>query len=205
MTVLKQFFRLKVYLWMLVLVTLLMGGVLLFGFIKGLNGSSKTVTVSTTISSLEKTNEVVFLNTGLQKVISAEDTTELFEVEVPLSKKSVLMVLHYKAKFGIKEPVSIQKFSEDHYQIKVPKIEIIGVELDKDIPYQLYDKSGELLSFATEDIDTGELVVEQLRSAKQEEFLTEHMAYAHESAQDYYTNIFRAIDSEIQLDFVFSE
>lgn len=205
MTVLKQFFKLKVYLWMIVLITLLMGGVLLFGFIKGSNGSSKTATVSTTISSLEKVNEVVFLNTGLQKVISAEDTTELFEVEVPLSKKSVLMVLHYKAKFGIKEPVSIQKLAENHYQIKVPRIEIIGIELDEEIPYQLYDKSGELLSFATEDIDTGELVVEQLRSARQEEFLAEHIAYAHESAQDYYTNLFRAIDPEIQLDFVFSE
>ena len=38
--------------------------------------------------------------------------------------------------------------------------EVIGVELDKDKPYTLYDTSGGILSYSTKDIDTGEAVAE---------------------------------------------
>ena len=49
-------------------------------------------------------------------------------------------------------------------------MEVIGVELSKDNPYDLYDSHGELLSGTTEDIDTGKLVANQLSSDRQAEY-----------------------------------
>ena len=160
---------------------------------------------SINIESIEKVNEVVFLNAGINEIISETKTTQVFGVDVPFSKKAALVILNYKAKFGIKSSVKVEQISEKEYKVIVPKLEVIGVELSKDNPYDLYDSHGELLSGTTEDIDTGKLVANQLSSDKQAEYLDKFKSEIKESAINYYKTIFSSMDSEVKVTIEFTE
>lgn len=160
---------------------------------------------SINIESIEKVNEVVFLNAGINEIISETKTTQVFGFDVPFSKKAALLILNYKAKFGIKSSVKVEQISEKEYKVIVPKLEVIGVELSKDNPYDLYDSHGELLSGTTEDIDTGKLVANQLSSDKQAEYLDKFKSEIKESAINYYKTIFSSMDSEVKVTIEFTE
>lgn len=160
---------------------------------------------SINIESIEKVNEVVFLNAGINEIISETKTTQVFGFDVPFSKKAALVILNYKAKFGIKSSVKVEQISEKEYKVIVPKLEVIGVELSKDNPYDLYDSHGELLSGTTEDIDTGKLVANQLSSDKQAEYLDKFKGEIKESAINYYKTIFSSMDSEVKVTIEFTE
>ena len=163
------------------------------------------VKTSINIESIEKVNEVVFLNAGINEIISETKTTQVFGFDVPFSKKAALVILNYKAKFGIKSSVKVEQISEKEYKVIVPKLEVIGVELSKDNPYDLYDSHGELLSGTTEDIDTGKLVANQLSSDKQAEYLDKFKSEIKESAINYYKTIFSSMDSEAKVTVEFTE
>ena len=160
---------------------------------------------SINIESIEKVNEVVFLNAGINEIISETKTTQVFGFDVPFSKKAALVILNYKAKFGIKSSVKVEQISEKEYKVIVPKLEVICVELSKDNPYDLYDSHGELLSGTTEDIDTGKLVANQLSSDKQAEYLDKFKSEIKESAINYYKTIFSSMDSEVKVTIEFTE
>lgn len=160
---------------------------------------------SINIESIEKVNEVVFLNAGINEIISETKTTQVFGFDVPFSKKAALVILNYNAKFGIKSSVKVEQISEKEYKVIVPKLEVIGVELSKDNPYDLYDSHGELLSGTTEDVDTGKLVTNQLSSDKQAEYLDKFKSEIKESAINYYKTIFSSMDSEVKVTIEFTE
>ena len=185
----------------LVLIAIIAIGVLFF-----LSKEHKSeVKSSINIESIEKVNEVVFLNAGINEIISETKTTQVFGFDVPFSKKAALVILNYKAKFGIKSSVKVEQISEKEYKVIVPKLEVIGVELSKDDPYDLYDSHGELLSGTTEDVDTGKLVTNQLSSDKQAEYLDKFKSEIKESAINYYKTIFSSMDSEVKVTIEFTE
>ena len=160
---------------------------------------------SINIESIEKVNEVVFLNAGVNEIITETKTTQVFGFDVPFSRKTALVILNYTAKFGIKSSVKVEQIGEKEYKIIVPKFEVIGVELSKDNPYNLYDNHGELLSGTTEDVDTGKLVTNQLSSDKQAEYLDKFKSAIKESAINYYKTIFASMDSEVKVTIEFTE
>ncbi|MGT2711716.1 DUF4230 domain-containing protein [Streptococcus oriscaviae] len=201
----KTFFKLKVYLWVVVAVLLGLLSMWGYGYLSGSMEKQSEAKVSTTIEYIEQVNELVFLNTSVQKIITAKNYTILFGQEMPFSEKSALLIVNYKAKFGIKSPVTIEKTGEKRYRITVPSFQVIGLELDAKEPYILYDKSGDILSFTTEEIDTGQLVTDEFKSAEQTSFLTQYEDDIKESAQNYYHNLFKSISSDLQLEVVFEQ
>ena len=201
MSILKKKFNKFSVLLNLVLIAIIAIGVLFF-----LPKEHKSeVKSSINIESIEKVNEVVFLNAGINEIISETKTTQVLGFDVPFSKKAALVILNYKAKFGIKSSVKVEQISEKEYKVIVPKLEVIGVELLKDNPYDLYDSHGELLSGTTEDIDTGKLVANQLSSDKQAEYLDKFKSEIKESAINYYKTIFSSMDSEVKVTIEFTE
>lgn len=201
LSILKKKFNKFSVLLNLVLIAIIAIGVLFF-----LPKEHKSeVKSSINIESIEKVNEVVFLNAGINEIISETKTTQVFGFDVPFSKKAALVILNYNAKFGIKSSVKVEQISEKEYKVIVPKLEVIGVELSKDDPYDLYDSHGELLSGTTEDVDTGKLVTNQLSSDKQVEYLDKFKSEIKESAINYYKTIFSSMDSEVKVAIEFTE
>ncbi len=203
MYIIKRFFRIKVYLW--VVLTILSAGLAMwgYGYLSGAAERQHEIKVSTAIEHIEQVNEVVFLNTAVQKIITAKNYTTIFGQEVPFSEKSALLIVKYKAKFGIKSPVRIESSGENSYRITVPDFQVIGLALDEQEPYIIYDKSGDILSFTTEEIDTGQLITDEFKSAEQQNFLTQYEEDIQESARNYYQSLFKAISPDIQVQLVF--
>ena len=168
-------------------------------------GQKSEVKSSINIESIEKVNEVVFLNAGVNEIITESKTTQVFGFDVPFSKKTALVILNYTAKFGIKSSVKVEQIAEKEYKVIVPKFEVIGVELSKDNPYNLYDNHGELLSGTTEDVDTGKLVTNQLSSDKQAEYLDKFKSEIKESATNYYKTLFASMDPEVKVTIEFTK
>ena len=154
---------------------------------------------------MEKVNESVFLNVGIQKVETIEKDKKIpgTNISIPLSVKKSIIIFNYTAKFGIKEGVKVRKIAEHEYELIIPKYEVIGVDVP-DNPkdrYKLYNTSGELLSGATENIDTGEHVIKELSNKEQEEYLKQYKNLITESAEQYYSAIVTGIDPEAKVTF----
>ncbi|MGV3323460.1 phosphoribosylglycinamide synthetase [Streptococcus hyovaginalis] len=191
----------KIPLWCLLVVLLFAAASYLKGYIQNSNKVEKSYSM---ITSLEKAEEVVFLNASIQSVETESDDTELFDaIKLPFSKKKAIIILNYKAKFGIKQPVKIKKKGEKTYHITVPKFDFIGNELANENAYEVYDKSGELLSIVTDDIDTGKMLTKSLSSKKQKHYLKNYNSMIKESAKGYYGKLFKAIDPNITLEYTF--
>lgn len=164
-------------------------------------------TVSTRITSLEKVKQITFLNVGIQKVETSTETTKILftDLDIPYSEKEVSIILNYKAKFGIKKPVKVTKTGKSNYKVVVLKFEVIGFELDKDKPYQLYSKSEGALSDSTKDVDTGKLATDSLSNEAQEEYLKQYKDLVQDSAKEYYQQILTFIDKDAKVECEFKE
>ncbi|NQK66856.1 DUF4230 domain-containing protein [Streptococcus suis] len=203
MKLIRNFFKIKVYLWMMVTLLLTVLIALSYGYLSGHSKQQSDRTVSSTIQYVEKVNEVVFLTTGIETVVTEKNYTEFFGQKLPFTEKSALIILRYKAKFGIKEPVKIEKVDINHYRVTIPSLTVIGFEFAEN-PYTLYDKSGEILSVMTSDIDTAELLTDQFQTIEQEKVLKNYTEDIKESAISYYKNLFEAISPDMTLDISFS-
>ena len=208
-TLLKKLLGAKIYVWIVVAVLTTLFVVAktsnLIGYIQGKNASNERSQIYTQITSLEKVNETVFLNVGIQKVEMIEKDKKIpgTNISIPLSVKKAILILNYTAKFGIKEGVKVKKISDHEYELTIPKYEVIGVKVPDDPKerYKKYDTSGQLLSGATEDIDTGEYVSKNLSNKEHEAYIKQYKNIITESAEAYYNNIVTSIDPEAKVSF----
>ena len=205
----KKLLKAKIYVWIVIVILTTLFVVAktfnLIGYIQGQNASDERSQIYTQITRIEKVNESVFLDVGIQKVETIEKDKKIpgTNISIPLSVKKAIIILNYTAKFGIKEGVKVRKIAEHEYELTIPKYEVIGVKVP-DNPkdrYKLYDMSGQLLSGATENIDTGEHVAKSLSNKEQEEYLKQYKNLITESAENYYTSIVTSIDPEAKLTF----
>lgn len=205
----KKLLKAKIYVWIVIVILTTLFVVAktfnLIGYIQGQNASDERSQIYTQITRIEKVNESVFLDVGIQKVETIEKDKKIpgTNISIPLSVKKAIIILNYTAKFGIKEGVKVRKIAEHEYELTIPKYEVIGVKVP-DNPkdrYKLYDMSGQLLSGATENIDTGEHVAKSLSNKEQEEYLKQYKNLITESAEKYYTSIVTSIDPEAKLTF----
>ena len=200
----KKFFEIQIPLWFLVLCGLILLFVCINGYMQ--NDSKNNSQSSSMVQYIEEANEVVFLNVGIEKVVTATNLTTIpwTDIGIPFSEKKSIIILNYAAKLGIRTHVKVEQISEKKYKIIVPKYEVLGIELDKTNPYQLYDSSGELLSYSTQDIDTGTLVTQTLSNEEQEKYLEKYVENINDSAKSYYKALFQSISKDIELEFEFS-
>lgn len=198
-----KFLSYKISLWIILLLVIILTGTYVYGNMHA--RSSGTNSSYSMVQSIEKVNEQVFLNVGIETVVSSSEHTEipLTKIKIPLTEKKALIVVNYKAKLGIKKSVNIEMKKEKDYKITVPKYEVIGISLDKDNPYTVYDNSGEILSYSTKDIDTGELLTDELSDETQSKYLKEYKTQMNESAKEYYETLFKAAYSENKVEVVF--
>ena len=166
-----------------------------------------TTKVSTSVTSLEKVNQITFLNVGIQKVVTSTETTKVLftDLDIPYSEKEVSIILNYKAKFGIKKHVTVKELKKSRFKVIILKFEVIGFELDKDKPYQLYSSSKGLLSDSTKDVDTGKLVTDSLSNKEQEEYLNQYKDLARESAKEYYKKVLTSFNKDAKVECEFEE
>ncbi len=183
MKTIKKFLGIKISLWVLLLICAILLGTYLYGYTQ--NNSKNNSQSSSMVQYIQEANEVVFLNVGIEKVVTSKNQTTIpwTDIGIPFSEKKSIIILNYAAKLGIRTHVKVEQVSEKKYKIIVPKYEVLGIELDKTNPYQLYDSSGELLSYSTQDIDTGTLVAQTLSNEEQEKYLEKYVENINNSPE----------------------
>ena len=202
MKLVKKILNKKIAVWIYLIVLAL---ILILGFWlkpvqnieNALSHNQQTETYSS-IKQIEKVHEVVLLNVEIQKIKTIENNTKLFgnKIVIPGSEKRAMIILNYTAKFGIKKGVNIESDREHNYKVNLPQYEVIGVELDKDKPYKLYDTSGGLLSASTQNVDTGEAATKGLSNKEQQGYLKDYNKLLNESAEKYYSSMIKSLDHE---------
>lgn len=204
-TTLKKIFGTKIYLWFVILFAIIITIAYVYGY--STDKSNRTTASYSTVKYIRETNQEVFLIVGIQDVETQTTDTKIpwTKIGIPLTEKKAIIILNYEAKFGIKEAAKIKSTGPKSYDIQLPKYSVIGITLDSRNPYTLYDSRGELLSYSTEDIDTGKLATSQLTDKKQEKYLKQYKTLINQSAENYYKNIFKAIDPKIKLKFIFNK
>lgn len=202
----KKVLGAKIYVWIVVAILAIFFVVAktynIIGFLQGKNASDERSQIYTQITRLEKANELVFLNVGIQKVETIEKDKKIpgTNIKIPLSVKKAIIIFNYTAKLGIKKAIKIEKIAEHEYELTIPKYEVIGINKSKE-QYKLYSTSGELLSGATENIDTAEYYAKATSDKEQEVYLEQYKELITQSAEDYYTNIVTSIDPEAKVTF----
>lgn len=199
MKTVKKILLSKIYVWIVLATAVFFA----FGYAKGVFRSNEgDVQSSSVVQYVKDAEEVVFLNAGIEKIVSKENNTNVFGLfNLPASQKKSIIVLKYIAKFGIKSAPKITSNGEHKYTITLPKYEVIGIELNKTQPYELYDTSGGLLSLSTEDVDTGELVSKGLSTKEQTKYLKAYVKDITASAKNYYATLLKGVDPDIELTF----
>lgn len=199
-----KFLKTKVPLWTLLFFVLTTVVAAFWGYIQPKNtGETK---ISLVVTNLEKVNETVLVNAGINKVIIQMNNTTIpwTQIGIPLTEKRALIVLNYTAKLGIKKAVSVQSTGENRYEITVPEYQVIGIALNEKEPYILYDHSGKILSLTTANIDTGKLVAEKLTNEEQNVYLANNKELLNDAAKTYYETLFKSINPDIKLTFKFA-
>lgn len=199
-----KFLSLRVYLWIVILI--FMGGVAAYWVGRTTTKNESQNASYSTVKYIKQEDETVFLAVGIQNVETQKNNTKIpwTAIGVPLTEKKAIIILNYEAKLGISSPAKIKSTGKTSYEITIPRYSFIGTKLDKKHPYNLYDSSGELLSYSTQNIDTGALVTKALSTSKQERYLKQYTSSLDSAAQKYYTTIFKAVDPKIKLTFKFS-
>lgn len=194
----------KIYAWVILLVVVVWFTASWFGFFRGASSTNQKVATQSVVTKLEKVNEMVFLNAGIQKVMKVENNTKIpgTNFTIPMTRKRAIVIVNYTSKFGIKEAPKITERGEHDYVVEIPKYQMIGFELNKKKPYELYDQRGELLSHSTQNIDTGKVVTEALSSDQQVEYLDAYKELITESAESTLTSLITAIDSDAKIQFI---
>ena len=194
MKMLKEILGCKIYIWFAALIALVGLFFYWYGMNQNNNKSADSSQSYSMVKYIEATNETVFLNVGIEKVLG---------ITIPYSQKKAIIILNYEAKLGIKRAVSINKTRENNFEIKIPKFEVIGVKLDDKHPYKLYNRSGELLSGSTEEVDTGKAATSLLTNKEQKKYLKQYSDMIKKSAEDHYKVLFKSIYPDVKLTFVY--
>lgn len=205
MVLIKYFLKTKIALLWVILVAIVLC-LFYFGF-SMFNGQKENTQSYSVVKYIEQANETVLLNVGIQSIETKANNSTIpwTKIGIPLTEKKAIIILNYQAKLGIKKAAKIDKVSDNSYTITLPKYEVIGIALDKDAPYQLYDESGELLSYSTSNVDTGKLVTNKLSSKKQETYLKKYKNQMDDSAKLYYKILFISLNENVKLDFKFEK
>ncbi|MGT2650691.1 DUF4230 domain-containing protein [Streptococcus troglodytae] len=203
MKMLKKILGCKIYIWFVVLIALVGLFFYWYGINQNNNKSADSSQSYSMVKYIEATNETVFLNVGIEKVDALSNATKVLGITIPYSQKKAIIILNYEAKLGIKRAVSINKTRENNFEIKIPKFEVVSVKLDDKHPYKLYNRSGELLSGSTEEVDTGKAATSSLTNKEQKKYLKQYSDMIKKSAEDHYKVLIKSIYPDVKLTFVY--
>lgn len=208
----------KVLLVVLLGFALLLGGGLLglrfaadrLGGILPVMSTSEESSHSVSVSSVIPRGEVALLSLRTNDIHTEKRATQIgaaeesfFSFTLPGSEKAIIKQYSYDAKLGIDgSKVKIEPSGEKSYTVTIPEFIVIGTA---DFESKTLDEDNGVLSFVTEDIDTDAMVTDAQSEGAKERLIDGNEQILADQAEFFYTNIIRAVDPEITLNFEFAD
>ncbi|MDK8791675.1 hypothetical protein [Corynebacterium sp. MSK039] len=186
------------------LVLVLLGGGFLWGKSSNLGTPVETVTEqsnSEVIHAVERREEIVLLSTATQGLHTTQNSAKLFKWGVPGSQKLNILQYKFTAKLGIDgKALKIEETEPGHFKLTIPPFKFIGFS---DPEFKTVHQHGQVLSFATANIDNAEAINEVLNKEKRQEHIRLNLGLLKDQTKNFYGGIVHAIDPEAKLEYEF--
>ena len=205
------FFKARVLLWPLLVITVLvvagMGAAFAFG---GLNAlalsslftSSSNERDSQVVQSVTRVQEVALLSLHIEGVATDEKNREILGVAVPASEKTTLIQYKFDAKLGIDgSQVKIEPTGPESYRVTIPQF--IGIGFDNPVFEDALESNNALGWLAPPAIQT-RMINNILSDKNKQKYITQNEEALKEQTKAFYSGIITSIDPEITIDFEFA-
>ena len=205
------FFKARVLLWPLLLVSFLvlggMGAAFAFG---GLNtlalgslfSSSSNERDSQVVQSVTRIQEVALLSLHIEGLERQENNREILGVAIPASEKTTLIQYKFDAKLGIDgSQVKIEPTGPGSFRVTIP--EFIGIGFDNPVFEDALESNNALSWLAPEAVQT-RMINNILSDENKQEYISQNEAELKEQAEAFYSAIIASVDPEITVDFEFA-
>ncbi|VXC05404.1 conserved exported hypothetical protein [Arthrobacter sp. 9V] len=206
------FFRKRVLLWPLILMTsLVVAGIVAAFASGGLNAlvlgsfltSSSNERDSQVMKSITRVQDVALVSLHIEGVARHESNGEILGVAVPASEKTTLIQYKFDAKLGIDgSRVKIERTGTEAYRVTIPKF--IGIGFDDPV-FEDPLESNEVLSWLTPSAVQTQMINNILSDENKQKYITQNEEALKEQAQVFYSGIFAGVDPEIDVAFEFAK
>ncbi|MDK1359643.1 hypothetical protein QNO00_05105 [Arthrobacter sp. zg-Y1219] len=206
-----NFFKARVRLWPLMLITFLVlagtGAAFAFGglnalALKSLFTSSSSERDSQVVQSVTQMQEVALLSLHIEGIDRKESNREIFGVAVPASEKTTLIQYEFDAKLGIDgSQVKIEPTGPGSFLVTIP--EFIGIGFDDPVFKDALEE-GNALSWLTPPAVQTRMINNILSDENKQTLISKNEAALKEQAKVTYSGIIASVDPEITVAFEFA-
>lgn len=152
------------------------------------------------VEAVTTEKQVVLLSLAIQGIdVVEQETAQFFGVTIPGTDRSSFMQYSFTAKLGLEgEPVTIAETGENAYLVTVPEFVFIGHD---DAVFETAVEKNGVLSWATPEIDTTDMVNRILSSDAEAEYVSMHTDTLRAQAGSFYSQIILSIDPSATVEF----
>lgn len=192
------------------LVCMLVGGLILLGAYSAFpwlmpdSLREKAQTSDTqVIHSMQRTKEVSLLRLGVTGIISRENKSHFFSMEIPGSERAQFIQYTFDAKLGFEgKDVVIKEAGDNTFDVAIPEFKFIGYDHPE---YRIVVEQNGALSFGTQQIDTLDMVNNILTDKAKKEYVDSNRDILEEQAKSFYTSIVQNVSPDTKLNFIFKQ
>ena len=139
-------------------------------FLKEKVGTSDTQV----IRSMERTKEVALLRLGITGIISQENKSHFFNMEIPGTERARFIQYTFDAKLGFEgKDVSIKETGKNTFDVEIPEFKFIGYDHPE---YRMIVEQNGALSFGTQQIDSLDMINNILTEKTKQEYVEQGSA-----------------------------
>lgn len=159
---------------------------------------------SQVVQSIEFSEDITLLKLGVQGIDRVSGGSTFIKWHVPGTGTAQYVQYKFTANLGVDgSQVTIDKIAENRYRITVPEFEFLS---NSDPEFETAVEDDGVISFINQDDDDAVLdaVNVILNSETKSQYVTDNRQLLELQCETFYTNIVRAIDPTIELEFVYA-
>lgn len=155
------------------------------------------------IRSMRRTKEVSLLRLGVTGIISKENKSHFFSMEIPGTERARFIQYTFDAKLGFEgKEVVIKETGENTFDVTIPEFKFVGYD---DPEYRVIVEQNGALSFGTKQIDSLDMINNILTDKAKKEYVDSNRDILEEQAKSFYTSIVNSVSPETKLHFTFQQ
>ena len=152
---------------------------------------------------MQRTKEVSLLRLGVTGIISRENKSHFFSMEIPGSERAQFIQYTFDAKLGFEgKDVVIKEAGDNTFDVAIPEFKFIGYDHPE---YRIVVEQNGALSFGTQQIDTLDMVNNILTDKAKKEYVDSNRDILEEQAKSFYTSIVQSVSPDTKLNFTFQQ
>lgn len=155
------------------------------------------------IHSMKRTKEVSLLRLGVTGIISKENKSHFFNMEIPGTERARFIQYTFDAKLGFEgKEVVIKEAGENTFDVSIPEFKFIGYDHPE---YRVIVEQNGALSFGTQQIDSLDMVNNILTDKAKKEYIDSNRDLLEEQTKSFYTSIVASVNPDAKLNFSFAK